>query len=1072
MAKNEAKIRFTAETGGFNSEIKKSNESMSELRAELKLNETQMKATGATVEGLENKHKILTAQLAASESKTQALSQKVDKAAEIFGENSTEVNKLRTQLLNAQTAEEKIRQAINTCNGELESQRNAANQAESATEKLTSTIDKQQSELDKLKKEYTDAVLENGKYSKEARTLAKEIDSLSDELDSNSKRMAEVESAADKLDNSLDNVDETAEAVSEGFSVMKGAMADLVADGIEAVVSGFGEIVESAFALTNDIDKATNTFVAMTGESADKAEEFEDVMVNIYNGNYGESFEDIADSMATVKTTMGDIGTADLESLTTQAIVLRDTFDMDVNESIRAVNSLMDQFGITGDEAYSLIAQGAQNGLNQNGDLLDVVNEYSVQFKDAGYSADDMFNMLANGTEAGVWSVDKLGDAVKEFNIRASDGTVSEAIKENAKAFGLSKTEAKSLAEEVESGSVESYKKLADTLRGVDDDTQRYQLGVSLFGTMWEDLGEDAVLAMLDTQGEISTTKDALGEINAVKYDDIGSAIGGIKRNLETSIAEPIKENVMPAVNEFIEDVDWQGVGQTIGEAFGTVVEGAIALVDAVKQTVQWMNEHKAVVIAVASVIGVLATAITAYNVVQGIKTAMDAANVTTVWALVAAHIAQAAAAMAAIAPYILIVAAIAAVIAIIVLCVKYWDEIVAAVKKCWDACCATLATWGEWINTNVIQPVVGFFTGLWDGIVGIFQSVVDWVKTNWKSIVLFLINPFYGVFNYLYTNFEGFRNFIDNIVENIKQFFVDLWDGIKAAWDGICNAVSTAINAVKNVITTVMNAIKSFFTTVWNAIKTAISTVVNAIKTTITTVWNAIKTATSTAFNAVKNTATNVWNAIKTAISTVVNGVKTTVSGVWNGIKTATSNVFNGIKTTATTVWNNIKTAITKPIEAARDKVKDIIDKIKGFFSGLKLELPKIKLPHFKITGSFSINPPSVPKLGIEWYKDGGIMMKPTIFGMNGNSLMAGGEAGPEAILPIDRLEGYISNAIEKAQNVVNLDTLAAAIEDLASRTNVIRIGDRDVAVATASANDSVSGLRSKFKGRGLVLG
>ena len=1025
-ANNEAKIKFTAETGEFNKEIQKANNEMSELRAELKLNETQMKATGTTVEGLEKKHSILEQQLKASENKTEALNQKVQKAVEIFGENSTEASKLRTHLLNAQTAEEKLRQSVAKCEAELSQFKGESQDSRNSLEKLSDTIDEQQSELDRLKQEYSNAVLEHGKLSKEARTLAKEIKAVSGDLDTNRKSMANLEDAADKLDKSLDNVDETAEKVSEGFTVMKGAMADLAADGIEAIISGFGEIAKSAFVMTNDIDKATNDFIAKTGESAEEAEKFEDVMVNIYNGNYGESFEDISEAMSTVKTTMGDIGTAELENLTTQALVLRDTFDMDVNESIRAVNSLMDQFGLTGDEAYSLIAQGAQNGLNQNGDLLDVVNEYSVQFKNAGYGAEDMFNMLANGVDAGTWSVDKLGDAVKEFNIRASDGTVSEAIKENAKAFGLSQKEAKNLATEVESGSVEAYKKLADTLRGVDDDTQRYQLGVSLFGTMWEDLGEDAVLAMLDTQGEISTTKNALDEINAVKYDDLGSALQGVKRNLETSVAEPIQNNVMPAVNEFIEDVDWQGVGDTIGQVFGVVVDGAIGLVNAVKESVQWMNEHKAVVAGVATVVGVLVTAITAYNIVQGIKTAMDAANVTTVWALVAAHVAQAAAAMAAIAPYILIVAAIAAVIAIIVILVKNWDTVVEAVKKCWEAVKETLSKWGKWIDENVIQPVVNFFKGLWDGIVNIFKSIIDWVKNNWKSIVTFFVNPFAGVFQYFYTNFEGFRNFIDKVVKSVKQFFVDMWNGIKSS-------VNSIVNWVKNA-------------------------------------WNTIKNATSTAFNAVKSTVSNVWNGIRTAISNVVNGVKSKVSSVWNGIKSATSNAFNSVRSVASSAWNRIKTAITNPIETAKNKIKSIVDTIKGFFSKMKISIPKIKLPHIKITGKLSLSPPSVPKLSIEWYKDGGIFTKPTIFS-TASGLKGVGEAGAEAVLPIDRLESYISGAIEKAQNVVNLDSLAAAIEDLANRPNIFRVGDRDIAIATASANDSVNGLRSSFKNRGLAL-
>ena len=173
---------------------------------------------------------------------------------------------------------------------------------------------------------------------------------------------------------------------------------------------------------------AMNGFAASTGISTESLEGYEDVLESIYKNNYGDSFDDIAESMATVKQQMGELGTDELEKITTDAIILRDTFEFDVNESVRSAQMLMDQFGLSSTEAYNLIAQGAQNGLNKNGDLLDILTEYSVQFADMGYSAEDMFNMLANGAEAGSWSIDKLGDAAKEFNIRMSDGTAKEAV--------------------------------------------------------------------------------------------------------------------------------------------------------------------------------------------------------------------------------------------------------------------------------------------------------------------------------------------------------------------------------------------------------------------------------------------------------------------------------------------------------------------------------------------------------------------------------------------------------------------------------------------------------------------
>ena len=264
MAKNEAKIKFTAETSEFNDSIKKSNNELSELRAELKLNEAQMKTAGASVDGLKKKHGILESQLKASQDKTEALSRKVEAAVQIFGENSDEASRLRTQLANAQTAEEKIRKAISDCNKELEEQERAAEdaakaqaeaaaeaeaaaraqkEAERATSKLNSAIEEQQSELDQLKGKYTDAVLQYGKGSKEAKDLAKQIDKLSSELADNQKELGKAEAAADKLDKSYGNAGDAAREAADGFTVTKGVIADLASNAIQAAIGKVREFI-------------------------------------------------------------------------------------------------------------------------------------------------------------------------------------------------------------------------------------------------------------------------------------------------------------------------------------------------------------------------------------------------------------------------------------------------------------------------------------------------------------------------------------------------------------------------------------------------------------------------------------------------------------------------------------------------------------------------------------------------------------------------------------------------------------------------------------------------------------
>ena len=352
-----------------------------------------------------------------------------------------------------------------------------------------------------------------------------------------------------EAEESISKTEEKSNKLSESFingisTAGKWAAGIAVAAGSAAVAIG-----SAAINVSTDVDKAMNGFAASTGVAVDELGKYEEAMLNIYNNNFGESFDDIAASMGTIKQIMGEgMGAEELEKMTTNALMLRDTFEFEVNESVRAANSLMDQFGISGDEAYNLIAQGAQNGLNQNDDLMDVLNEYSAQFSQMGYSAEDMFNMLANGAESGTWSVDKLGDAVKEFNIRLKDGTANEALQ----TLGLNVDEVNA---KYAAGGAEAQgatREIIAALKSVEDENERYLLGQQLMGTMWEDLGEDAVFSLLETEGAISSTKDALAGINEIKYDDLGSMFEGLKRNFETLLL-PLGNALIPLIMQIVQ---------------------------------------------------------------------------------------------------------------------------------------------------------------------------------------------------------------------------------------------------------------------------------------------------------------------------------------------------------------------------------------------------------------------------------------------------------------------------------------------------------------------------------------
>ena len=241
-------------------------------------------------------------------------------------------------------------------------------------------------------------------------------------------------------------------------------------------------------------------------------------------------------------------------------------------------------------------------------------------------------------------------------------------------------------------------------------------------------------------------------------------------------------------------------------------------------------------------------------------------------------------------------------------------------------------------------------------------------------------------------------------------------------------------MDSIKNTVSTVLTAISQTFTNIWNAIKETVTSVINAIKTAITNVWNAIKEFITSTLNNIRNTASSVWNSIKTTITTIVNAVKATISSVWNAIKSTTSSVFDGIKSKATSTWNAIKTAIVNPVQKARDMVKAAIDRMRSFFN-FSWSLPHLKLPHVSIWGHFSLMPPSTPHFSVSWYKEGGIMTKPTMFGINGSSIIAGGEAGAEAILPLKGFYDQLSSMLDEKLNVAWIEKYLAVIADNSSR-------------------------------------
>ena len=739
-----------------------------------------------------------------------------------------------------------------------------------------------------------------------------------------------------------------------------------VATGIAATL---GISFASSFDEAIDFKSANEKVARELGLSGPQAKEIGKAAGDLYSSGLGDGLGEVQEAIGVVGKSLPSIaklGVPALSEVTKAALKLQKNFDVDIADSSNAVGKLI-QTGLVKNatEGFDLIATGMQKIPRAGEDLIDTVNEYSVQFQKLGLTGQDTFGLIQQLMKGGARDTDLAADAIKEFSIRAVDGSST-----SMKAFKDLGFNAKELTATFARGGPEAraaFGQVTDALNKMEDPVKRNATGVALFGTQWEDLG--GAFKSVD----LKTAASGLGDISKANAQVVKTSptqvVQQFQRAIQVAFIEILADKVIPAFAKFIEFVkNNQGLLKTLAVTVGVLGTAYVALntamaisaggglitfiKTAVTSTKAWTAAQFALnAVMKANPIGIVVTAVTAliailvvlYKNNETVRKVIDAA-----WAAIKK-------AMGSVIDWFTGTA---------------WP----ALKKAWDAIKPAVEAVGKAISTawDAVKKVFtsttfiegtkkafddfkGVVTGVWKVIQGAVQVAWSVIKGIFDTIKAVLNGDFKGAWTALGTMIKGVWDGIGKIISGAWQAiksgplgqvasylggaFKQAWDGIKGivtgAWDGVKSAITNAWNGIKSgPLGDVIRWLGSTFTAAWKALQPVVEAVWNGIKTVISVAWTAIKVIFAiwlTQYVLIGKAATAlwkdvivpVWNGIKDAITTAWNTIKTAVfdawqtyikgpfTTMWTTFKTFMETLWNGIKTFLSTTWNTIKTTI-----------------------------------------------------------------------------------------------------------------------------------------------------------------
>ncbi len=523
----------------------------------------------------------------------------------------------------------------------------------------------------------------------------------------------------------------------------------------------------AAIKFSSDSQDAFQQFAAATGTASNEMGKYKDMINDVYKDNFGESINDVAEAMATVNQNMSYLDDSALQRCTEYAYTLSDTFGVDVAESTRAADSLIKNYGVSAREAFNLMTQGMQSGLNFSDELFDNIDEYSVQFKKLGLDAEDMFSVFANGAQNGAFNLDKIGDAVKEFSIRAIDG--SDTTKQGFEALGMNADE---MAQKFGAGgktAKEAFNEVIEGLASMDDPVAQSAAGVNLFGTMWEDLGPQVITSMSTASDAIDKSRESVEGLVNVKYDTLSGALGGLWRTIQVDVLQPIGNQLIPYVTKGISVIQkftdkWNKLGPATQK---TVVKFA-AVAASVGPVLMGFGKISTGISTVISNFGKVGGTITRLTGASGFS---GIAKIMT-------------------GPFGIAAAAVAAAA---ILIYKNWDRIAPILQKIGQR-------FADFWKT--VQPQLEPFINLVKEVASYLKETLEPAfKIVWKAAGDYVVKFFDDVSVII----DGVLGVFEGVITFLTGVFQGNWE---KAWNGIVQAVGSIFGTLESLVKTPLNAV------------------------------------------------------------------------------------------------------------------------------------------------------------------------------------------------------------------------------------------------------------------------